>query len=198
MRLRYLFQFALILVSFSVFAKDTYILGNGQVVALQNIDSVRGTAFYYDFENNKRIYIDLKDASPAVPSVKNTRAGDYVVAQTKIGEQICKVFHTFANGKISFGCQGRKFSTFEAKDILVYAHYSDSINNLLEESKEADGFKMGEVVRLKGQKYKIRAIFENGQVLMDKVILGFAGRESGALLLYEDTKLVSTRDITKL
>lgn len=176
---------------------NKYVLKSGLVVELQGINQSKGTAYYFDHEAGKRIYIDLKDASIEVNQAQGVKSGHYVVAKTQQGEQICKTFSVFANDMAHFGCQTLKFRVFENKDVLAYANYTAHLDYLLKEESQADGFSKNEVVRLKGKKLRIEAIFENGQVLL--VPTGILSKlDASSRLLSIDTKLATTRDIEKL
>lgn len=199
MNLKAFFLLAILAFSFAAQANpDIYMLKSGQAVALQNINHSEGTAYYFDFENSKRIYINLEDAYPQVKESRGLSKGQYVSVQLEGEQKLCLTHYVFANESAYFGCQVKRFSTFENDYVTKLENFTSSIDNLLVEVKSIDGFTKNEQVRFEGKNYAIVALFENGQVLLKRV--GILSRifDSKLPLTSPDSRSVTTRDIEKL
>lgn len=183
-----------------------YILTDGKVVELMGENQSKGTAYYYDYALSKRVEVSLADASKETKERMNgVKAGEFVAATTDKGETICTTYNVFENGMAYLGCRTGKKVSHNGPTRHQVGGYTAKTENLFAESKEADGFKKGETVELLkqvdnmkvGKKVKIKAIFDNGLVLVESAN-PFAKLDTSSTLLKTNVVVVSTRDLGKL
>lgn len=169
-----------------------------RVVELDNINTQKGTATYFDYALGKRITVNLSDVSKETKTPQDgVKAGDYVFTYTDQGAQICKTWLVFENASAQIGCRSGQTSEMLGPTRMTLTSYIGKTKNLLLPTTEANGFSRGETVLLKDKKMKIKEIFESGYVLLisANVLTKLDTTES---IIKVSSKIVHVNDIQKL
>lgn len=194
---------ALALTSISSHAKfltpiSNYILESGKVVMLQSVNEARGTAWYYDNKFNKRVKVDLSEASKETKKkINGIGKADYVYAITDLGSQICLTYHVFENGMASIGCRIGQIPGYVGTQKYKTATYSTNTNNLLASVDEVDGFSINETVTLNGREVRILALYSNGYALTEAAYI-FSELDKTKTIVNKNIEITTTRNLEKL
>lgn len=174
-----------------------YILNSGKVVELQGENVAQDSAYYFDYEAGKRVYVKLSEASVQTKQrINGVRAGEFVAARTNTGDQVCLTYNVFENGMAYIGCRTGAYQENIGPTRYSVGGYTAHTSKILAEAKEVDGFSKGEVALLNGKKVKILAIFENGLVLTHPASL-ISKLDTSSDLLKLNVKIVKTLDLEK-
>ena len=175
---------------------DKYIMKNNQIIEIGSNDIENGQGVYFDYRDHKRKNIDMSEVSKSTKEeIAGVKIGETIllttgVANDKSGAIIsryCSVFSVFENGQAHVGCRTYKEDNANGQiatnrlDFIVGVGSS----NVTAQVDELEGIRTGENRSIynnktlkDGRKVKVLAIFENGEVLVQRSVLNIQDTSS--------------------
>lgn len=177
----------------------------GEMIDLIKKNEAEGTGVYYDYRESRKKTVSLSLLSKETDKQLNgVKTGEMILVKWDKDLKPCQVYHLFENGVARIGCQTGRVSANIGVDRHLLGSYNVDTEIVIAEVKAAEGFKKNERVILRkqagdlesGTTVKIEAIFNNGDVLVQKAGLNLLDT-SGVLLKRSGVAKVSLKDIEK-
>ncbi len=165
---------------------DKYIMKNNQIIEIGSNDIENGKGIYYDYRDGKRKSIEMSEVSKSTDKeIAGVQIGEIILLNTGIANdktggiinRYCSVFSVFENGLAYVGCKTYKEDNANGQIATDRLDFIVSLGNVnvTPEIAELEGVKKGDYRTVHnssdikiGTKVKVLAIFDNGEVLVQK------------------------------